>query len=62
MKKLEKEIRLDAEGGILKDPGAKKKQVDALFSKASSKGVIHKNKARNKISRLTKIINSSKGK
>ena len=58
IKHVTKGVRLAA-GEATKDTASELKSVQSMIDKAAKKGVIHKRTAARKISRLTKLVNSS---
>jgi small subunit ribosomal protein S20 len=59
IKKIVKDVRSSAEDTSGADMPAKIRTVQSAIDKASKKGVIHKRTAARKISRLTKLANST---
>ena len=60
VKSTVKDVRFSVEESSSGDIMAKLNAAQSLIDKASKKGVIHKNTAARKISRLSKLVNSAK--
>jgi small subunit ribosomal protein S20 len=60
VKSIVKDVRLSVEGSSNGDVMAKLIAAQTLIDKASKKGVIHRKTAARKISRLSKLANSTK--
>jgi small subunit ribosomal protein S20 len=60
LKKIVKEVRSSAGDTSEADMPAKIRTVQTAIDKASKKGVIHRRTAARKISRLTKLANSTR--
>ena len=58
-KNATKNVHLALSGGTPEDAVAKLNEAKSVIDNAAKKGVIHKNTAARKISRLTKHVNSS---
>ncbi len=58
IKHVTKGVRLAA-GEASKETASELKSVQSMIDKAAKKGVIHKRSAARKISRLTKLVNST---
>ena len=59
IKKLTKGLRQSAEQSGSKDTAAMLNRTKSVIDKAAKKGVIHKNTAARKVSRLSRIANSA---
>jgi len=60
VKSTVKDVRFSVEESSNGDVMAKLNAAQSLIDKASKKGVIHKNTAARKISRLSKLVNTTK--
>jgi small subunit ribosomal protein S20 len=60
VKSTVKDVRFSVEESSNGDVMAKLNAAQSLIDKASKKGVIHKNTAARKISRLSKLVNTAK--
>ena len=60
VKSTVKDVRFSVEESSNGDVIAKLNAAQSLIDKASKKGVIHKNTAARKISRLSKLVNTAK--
>ena len=60
VKSIVKDVRFSVEESSNGDVMAKLNSAQSLIDKASKKGVIHKNTAARKISRLSKLVNTAK--